>query len=80
MKRKKASKRQKLFVNEWKPLQRMKESVKDNSHDLENTNTTNKILSEFFKNTPKKKKTKFFKKVKRNLIGTMPTFTTFDVD
>jgi len=55
MKRKKASKRQKLFVNEWKPLQRMKESVKDNSHDLENTNTTNKILSEFFKNTQKKK-------------------------
>ncbi len=62
MKRKKASKRQKLFVNEWKPLQRMKESVKDNSHDLENTNTTNKILSEFFKNTQKKKKQSSLKK------------------
>jgi hypothetical protein len=58
----------------------MKESVKDYSHDLKNTTITNKILSKFFKNTHKKKKPKFFKKVKRNLIGTMPTFTTFDVD
>jgi hypothetical protein len=71
MKRKKASKRKKLFVNEWEPLQRMKESVKDNLHHLENTTTTNKNS-----NT---QKTKFFEKVNRNLKGTMPTFSTFDV-
>lgn len=53
----------------------MKESVKDNLHDLENTIATNKTSSKFFKNT---QKTKLFEKVKRNLIGTMPTFTTFD--
>ncbi len=71
MKRKKASKRKKLFVNEWEPLQQMKESVKDNLHDLENTTTTNKNSNTL--------KTKFFEKVKRNLIDTTPTFTTFDV-
>jgi hypothetical protein len=71
MKRKKANKRKKLFVNEWEPLQQMKESVKDNLHDLENTTTTNKNSNTL--------KTKFFEKVKRNLIDTTPTFTTFDV-
>jgi hypothetical protein len=56
----------------------MKESVKDNLHDLENTTTTNKTLSESLK-IHTKKKNKVFWKVKRNLIGTLPTFTTFDV-
>ncbi len=50
--------------------------MKDNLHDLENTSTTNKTSSKKNLNT---QKTKSFEKVKRNLIGTMPTFTTFDV-
>jgi hypothetical protein len=54
----------------------MKERVKDNLHDLENTSTTNKTSSKKKFNT---QKTKFFEKVKRKLIGNMPTFTTFDV-
>ncbi|CAK9235152.1 unnamed protein product [Sphagnum troendelagicum] len=64
VRRKKASRRQKLSVNEWEPLRRVKESVKDSLRDLESTAATSKTPSEFFENV---QKTEFFENVKRNL-------------
>ncbi|CAM6034254.1 unnamed protein product [Sphagnum compactum] len=64
VRRKKASRRQKLSVDEWEPLRRVKESVKDSLRDLESTAATSKTPSEFFENV---QKTEFFENVKRNL-------------
>jgi len=72
VRRKKASRRQKLSVNEWEPLRRVKESVKDSLRDLESTAATSKTPSEFFENV---QKTEFFENVKRNLVGSILTFT-----
>jgi digalactosyldiacylglycerol synthase len=71
VRRKKASRRQKLSVNEWEPLRRVKESVKDSLRDLESTAATSKTPSEFFENV---QKTEFFENVKKNLVGSIPTF------
>jgi hypothetical protein len=50
----------------------VKESVKDSLRDLESTAATSKTPSEFFENV---QKTEFFENVKRNLVGSILTFT-----
>lgn len=73
-KRKKTNRKQKSgsvddWVDDWEPLRRVKESVKESLRDLESTAATSKTPSEFFENV---KKTEFYENVKKNLVGCRP--------
>lgn len=53
------------WVDDWEPLRRVKESVKESLQELESTAATSKTPSEFFENV---KKTEFYENVKKNLV------------
>ncbi|CAM6095158.1 unnamed protein product [Calypogeia fissa] len=64
VKGKKVRKKNSITLEEWEPLRRAKESVKESLKELESTAATSKTPSEFFENV---KKTEFFENVKKNL-------------
>jgi digalactosyldiacylglycerol synthase len=65
VKEKKLRKKNSVKLEDWEPLRRAKESVKESFKELESTAATSKTPSEFFENV---KKTEFFENVKKNLV------------
>ncbi|KAG6547818.1 hypothetical protein Mapa_010635 [Marchantia paleacea] len=58
------SKKYQTKIDDWEPIRRAKESVKESLKELESTAATSKTPAEFFENV---KKTEFFENVKKNL-------------